>query len=62
MSKFIEVTIEDEKRIISIINVEIFPPNELEQKVYICDHHLGRNIYPDETYEEIKAMLGIVNV
>lgn len=60
MSKFIEVTVEGKKRIISIINVEIFPPDEFDQKVNICDHHLCRNIYPDETYEEIKAMLGIV--
>lgn len=62
MSKVIEITEKGEKRIIGIgAGIEICPPNEYEKTVTIIDWIGNQTIYPDETYEELKAMLGIVN-
>lgn len=62
MAKFIEVTINGEKRIICVgMGMDIIPPNKYSKKVNIIDHNLGRNNFVDETYEEIKAKLEVVN-
>lgn len=62
MSKFIEVTEKGKKMVICIgVGMDIIPPNEYSDKVNIVDNNIGRNIFADESYEEIKAMLGVVN-
>lgn len=57
MSKFIEVTIDGEKTLVNVD--EILYVSDHTSNAYIC---LGEEVrFPiDETYEEIKAMLGIV--
>ena len=62
MSKFIEVTEKGKKIVICVgMGMDIIPPNEYSDKVNIVDNNICRNIYPDESHEEIKAMLGVVN-
>ena len=62
MSKFIEVTEKGKKIVICVgVGMDIIPPNEYFDQVNIMDHNIGRNIFADESYEEIKAILGVVN-
>lgn len=62
MTKFIEVTEKGKKIVICVgVGMDIIPPNEYFDKVNIADHNIGRNIFADESYEEIKAMLEVVN-
>ena len=62
MAKFIEVTEKGKKIVICVgAGMDIIPPNEYSDKVNIMDHNIGRNIFVDESYEEIKAMLEVVN-